>query len=146
MSMMRGSVIPQCSAVIAGGLQGGDCPQSFHRLIHILAYPRAAAEKGRMAELLKLVGEGEGAARELPRNIEAEGALLGALLIDNRVAEDIQLRLKPEHFFEPVHGRIYEAILKLLDKNMVASPVTLKPMLDHDPALKELGGSAYLVQ
>lgn len=99
-----------------------------------------------MAELLKLVGEGEGAARELPRNIEAEGALLGALLIDNRVAEDIQLRLKPEHFFEPVHGRIYEAILKLLDKNMVASPVTLKPMLDHDPALKDLGGSAYLVQ
>jgi replicative DNA helicase len=99
-----------------------------------------------MAEALKLVDTPDGAPRELPRNIEAEAALLGALLIDNRVAEDIQLKLKSEHFFEPVHGRIYEAILRLLDRNMVASPVTLKPMLDQDIALKELGGSAYLVQ
>ena len=99
-----------------------------------------------MAEALKLVGAPEGAAKELPRNIEAEAALLGALLIDNRVAEDVQMKLKPAHFFEPVHGRIYEAILKLLDRNMIASPVTLKPMLDQDAALKDLGGSAYLVQ
>ncbi|MCB2013950.1 MAG: replicative DNA helicase [Sphingobium sp.] len=100
-----------------------------------------------MAEALKLVGESaEGATRELPRNIEAEAALLGALMIDNRVAEDVQMKLRPEHFFEPVHGRIYETILKLLDRNMVASPVTLKPMLDQDAALKEHGGSAYLVQ
>jgi len=98
-----------------------------------------------MAEALKLIGGGESTPRELPRNIEAEAALLGALLIDNRVAEDVQQKLKPDHFFEPVHGRIYEAILKLLDRNMVASPVTLKPMLDQDPALKDLGGSAYLV-
>ena len=99
-----------------------------------------------MAEALKLVEAPEGVAKELPRNIEAEAALLGALLIDNRVAEDVQMKLKPAHFFEPVHGRIYEAILKLLDRNMVASPVTLKPMLDQDAALKDLGGSAYLVQ
>lgn len=99
-----------------------------------------------MAEALKLVDAPEGANRELPRNIEAEAALLGALLIDNRVAEDVQMRLRPDHFFEPVHGRIYESILKLLDRNMVASPVTLKPMLDQDAALKDLGGSGYLVQ
>ena len=99
-----------------------------------------------MAEALKLVDSPEAATRELPRNIEAEAALLGALLIDNRVAEDVQMKLRPEHFFEPVHGRIYESVLKLLDRNMIASPVTLKPMLDQDPALKELGGSAYLVQ
>ncbi|MEZ5655912.1 MAG: replicative DNA helicase [Sphingobium sp.] len=99
-----------------------------------------------MAEALKLVETGEGTTRGLPRNIEAEAALLGALLIDNRVAEDVQQKLQPDHFFEAVHGRIYEAILKLLDRNMVASPVTLKPMLDQDAALKDLGGSAYLVQ
>ena len=99
-----------------------------------------------MAEALKLVEAPAGAVKELPRNIEAEAALLGALLIDNRVAEDVQMKLKPAHFFEPVHGRIYEAILKLLDRNMIASPVTLKPMLDQDEALKGLGGSAYLVQ
>jgi replicative DNA helicase len=64
----------------------------------------------------------------LPQNIEAEAALLGALMIDNRLVEDIQLRLKPHHFFEPLHGRIYEAILRMTDKNMVANPVTLKPI------------------
>lgn len=100
-----------------------------------------------MAEqAIRLVENADGAVRALPHNIEAEAALLGALLIDNRVAEDVQMKLRPEHFYEPVHGRIYEAILRLLDRNMVASPVTLKPMLDQDPALKELGGSAYLIQ
>ena len=48
------------------------------------------------------------AARSLPQNVEAEAALLGALMIDNRLAEDVQLKLRPEHFFEPLHGRIYE--------------------------------------
>ncbi len=83
---------------------------------------------------------------ELPQNIEAEAALLGALMIDNRIAEDVQLKLKPDHFHEPVHGRIYEAILKLLDKNMVANPVTLRPLFEADEAMKVLGGPAYLAQ
>ncbi len=83
---------------------------------------------------------------ELPQNIEAEAALLGALMIDNRIAEDIQLKLKPEHFHEPVHGRIYEAILRLLDKNMVANPVTLRPMFEADESMKLLGGPAYLAR
>jgi len=82
----------------------------------------------------------------MPRNVEAEAALLGALMIDNRIVEDVQMQLRAEHFFEPLHGRIYEAILKLADRNMVANPVTLKPLLDSDPALRELGGPAYLAQ
>lgn len=82
----------------------------------------------------------------LPHNVEAEGALLGALLIDNRLAEDIQLRLKPHHFYEPLHGRIYEQILRLLDRNMIASPVTLRPLFEADEEMKELGGPAYLAQ
>ena len=36
-------------------------------------------------------------------------------MIDNRIAEDVQLKLKPEHFFEPLHGRIYEAVMRLID-------------------------------
>src|SRR3546814_8536049 len=52
--------------------------------------------------------------------VEAEAALLGALMIDNRIAEDVQLKLKPEHFFEPLHGRIYEAVMKLVERDMVA--------------------------
>src|SRR5687767_14433618 len=82
----------------------------------------------------------------LPHNVEAEAALLGALMIDNRIAEDVQLKLRPEHFFEPLHGRIYEQILRLLDKNMVASPVTLRPLFDADEEMKEVGGPAYLAQ
>ena len=68
--------------------------------------------------------------RSLPQNVEAEAALLGALMIDNRLVEDIQLKLKPHHFFEPLHGRIYEAILRLTDSNRIANPVTLKPLFE----------------
>ncbi|HEY1124304.1 MAG TPA: replicative DNA helicase [Sphingobium sp.] len=82
----------------------------------------------------------------MPRNVEAEAALLGALMIDNRIAEDVQMTLAAAHFYEPLHGRIYDAILKLVDRNMVANPVTLKPLLEADPALKELGGPGYLAQ
>ena len=49
--------------------------------------------------------------RHFPQNVEAEAALLGALMIDNRLVEDVQLKLRPHHFFEPLHARIYEAIL-----------------------------------
>ncbi len=82
----------------------------------------------------------------LPHNIEAEAALLGALMIDNRLVEDVQLRLRSDHYFEPLHGRIYDAILRMTDKNMVANPVTLRPMFEADDAMKEVGGPAYLAQ
>jgi replicative DNA helicase len=100
-----------------------------------------------MAEVIRI---NEGAepppTAQLPQNIEAEAALLGALMIDNRLVEDVQIRLKAHHFFEPLHGRIYDAILRLSDKNMVANPVTLKPMFEADESMKEVGGPAYLAQ
>ncbi|NNM76609.1 replicative DNA helicase [Sphingomonas sp. ID1715] len=95
---------------------------------------------------LKLIHDATVEPQTLPHNIEAEAALLGALMIDNRLVEDVQLKLKAEHFYEPIHGRIYDAILKLVDRNMVANPVTLKPMFDGDEGMKELGGPAYLAQ
>ena len=98
-----------------------------------------------MAEVIRISESAEpAAAAALPQNVEAEAALLGALMIDNRLVEDVQLRLKPHHFFEPLHGRIYEAVLKLTDRNMVANPVTLRPTFEADEAMKELGGPAYL--
>ncbi|HXC73943.1 MAG TPA: replicative DNA helicase [Sphingomicrobium sp.] len=100
-----------------------------------------------MAEIVRIAeSASEPAPQALPQNVEAEGALLGALMIDNRLVEDVQLKLRPDHFFEPVHGRIYEAILRMTDANRVANPVTLKPMFDGDEAIKELGGPAYLAQ
>ena len=52
--------------------------------------------------------------RSLPHNIEAEQALLGAMLVNNEVANRVSAFLRPEHFFQPVHGRIHEAILALV--------------------------------
>ncbi len=80
----------------------------------------------------------------LPQNIEAESALLGALMIDNRLVEDVMMILGPQHFAEPLHGRIYEAVLRLVNRKMAATPVTLKPLFEADPAIIELGGPAYL--
>lgn len=98
-----------------------------------------------MAELMQFDNDDSNEQR-LPRNVEAEATFLGALLIDNRVAEDVQIKLRPEHFYEPLHGRIYEQALKLLDKNMVVTPVTLKPYFDSDEAMKVLGGPSYLAK
>jgi replicative DNA helicase len=100
-----------------------------------------------MAEVIRIAeSASEFATQVLPQNVEAEAALLGALMIDNRLVEDVQLKLKPHHFFEPLHGRIYEAILKLTDSNRVANPVTLRPLFESDESIKEVGGPAYLAQ
>jgi replicative DNA helicase len=100
-----------------------------------------------MAEVIRIAESAlETGTSTLPQNVEAEAALLGALMIDNRLVEDIQLKLKPHHFFEPLHGRIYESILRLTDSNRVANPVTLKPLFDADEGMKEVGGPAYLAQ
>ena len=73
----------------------------------------------------------------MPRNIEAEAAFLGAILIDNRVVEDLPVALHPDHFFEPLHGRIFQHTMGLIERNSVATPVTLKPYFDADEAMKE---------
>src|SRR6476469_737830 len=99
-----------------------------------------------MAEVIRIAESASEAPAALPQNVEAEAALLGALMIDNRLVEDIGLKLKPLHFFEPLHGRIYEAILRLTDSNRIANPVTLKPLFEADEGMKEVGGPSYLAQ
>ena len=78
-----------------------------------------------MAEPIRLAAVNDGEEQRLPRNVEAEAAFLGALMIDNRIVEDVSIKLRPEHFFEPLHGRIFEQILRLIDRNMLVTPVTL---------------------
>src|SRR5438445_7006379 len=100
-----------------------------------------------MAEVLRIAEPVDPAGTpSLPQNIEAEAALLGALMIDNRLVEDVQLKLRAEHFYEPLHGRIYEAILRMTDRNRIANPVTLRPLFEADESIKEVGGPAYLAQ
>lgn len=86
----------------------------------------------------------EPAHRVLPQNVEAEQALLGALLIDNRGLEKVGDFLRAEHFFTPAHGRIYEAVVKMSERGQVASPVTLKDYFAGDTDLAGVGGPAYL--
>ncbi|WP_448585050.1 replicative DNA helicase [Thermaurantiacus sp.] len=81
----------------------------------------------------------------LPFNIEAEKTLIGALLIENRLLEELPVPLDEAHFMEPLHGRLFARIRQLADSNLLASPVTLKPLVEADPALAELGGLGYLV-
>jgi replicative DNA helicase len=100
-----------------------------------------------MAEVVRIAeSASEPVAQALPQNVEAEAALLGALMIDNRLVEDVQLKLRPDHFYEPLHGRIYESILRMTDANRVANPVTLRPLFESDESIKEVGGPAYLAQ
>jgi len=84
--------------------------------------------------------------RSLPHNLEAEQALLGALLIDNEAHARVSSFLLAEHFFEPVHGRIYEAAGRLIERSQIATPVTLKHYFDRDDALAEVGGAQYLAR
>ncbi len=81
-----------------------------------------------------------------PQNIAAEQAILGCILLSNGQYHRVADFLRPEHFSEPVHVRIYAAIEKLIERNEVANPVTLKRFFDADAALAERGGAAYLVK
>jgi replicative DNA helicase len=82
--------------------------------------------------------------RQMPHNADAEQGLLGALLIDNRAYERVSDFLKPEHFYAPVHGRIYGVIAKLIERGQIATAVTLKALFQEDEDLSHLGGGAYL--
>ena len=84
--------------------------------------------------------------RTPPHNYEAEQALLGALLANNEVYNRVTEFLRPEHFADALHGRIYEAIGKLIERGQIANPVTLKNLFDQDGALAEIGGAQYLAQ
>ena len=83
---------------------------------------------------------------ELPHSIEAEQQLLGAILTNNNLFERVAPILGPEHFYDPVHARIFETASARIAKNNLASPVTLKAFLEDDAGLAELGGPAYLVR
>ena len=82
----------------------------------------------------------------LPSNIEAEQALLGAILVNNEVYDRVASFLTADHFYDPVHARIYATAARRIQKNFQANAVTLKTFLEDDEGLKELGGAAYLAR
>ena len=84
--------------------------------------------------------------RSLPHNDEAEQALLGALLVNNEKIHIVSGFLLAEHFYQPIHGRIYDAVLKLVERGQMANPVTLKHFFENDDALTDIGGAQYLAR
>ncbi|WP_428485319.1 replicative DNA helicase [Rhodopila sp.] len=81
-----------------------------------------------------------------PSNVQAEQALLGALLANNKAYERVSEFLIADHFVDPVHGRIYQAIVRRVEAGQLADPVTLKAEFEHAGILEEVGGTAYLTQ
>ena len=85
------------------------------------------------------------APRQLPYDVDIEQALLGAILVDNYLLERISTSLKPEHFYDPLHQRLYEAVERMWAKGHAVTPLTLKSLMEQDAGLQEVGGQAYLV-
>ena len=83
--------------------------------------------------------------RHVPYDIEVEQALLGAVLVDNQALERVSAVLKGEHFYDPLHQRLYEAMSGTMERGgMVITPLTLHAAMKADPGLQEVGGHAYL--
>lgn len=84
---------------------------------------------------------------QVPFNLEAEQALLGAILVNSKdVLPRVRDRVSAEDFYEPVHGEVYAASCALDDAGKQAEPVKLKPQFEKHEALEAVGGSAYLVR
>ena len=84
--------------------------------------------------------------RALPHNLEAEQALLGAVLVDNGILENVDDGLREDHFFDPVHGRIFAAIRNLTGRGNLANPITLKSYFADDSQLAGIDVEAYLTE
>ena len=81
-----------------------------------------------------------------PSNIQAEQALLGSILINNDIIDEISSLISANYFYDPAHIKIYEIIENLNNKGMIANPITLKNFFEKDNMLNEVGGTEYLVK
>ena len=81
-----------------------------------------------------------------PSNLEAEQALLGSILVNNDIIDEISNIINPVSFYDPAHTKVYEVIETLNNKGMIANPITLKNFFEKDNMLNEVGGTEYLVK
>ena len=99
-----------------------------------------------MALAARAISEREQTYRSAPQNIEAEQALLGAILVNNEAFYRVSDFLEPNHFFEPVHRRIYQVAGELIRANKIANPVTIKTFLPADLAIGDITLNQYLAR
>jgi replicative DNA helicase len=83
---------------------------------------------------------------KLPSNLEAEQALIGSVLVNNDIIDEISNIVSSNKFFDPIHKKIYEVIENLNNKGMIANPITLKNYFENENGLNEVGGVEYLIK
>ncbi len=81
-----------------------------------------------------------------PSNLEAEQALIGSVMVNNDIIDEVSTFIKPAIFYDPAHVKIYEVIENLNNRGMIANPITLKNYFEKDNMLNEVGGTEYLVK
>ena len=81
-----------------------------------------------------------------PSNLEAEQALLGSILVNNDIIDEVSTIVNSSIFYDPAHVKIYEVIENLNNKGMIANPITLKNFFEKDNMLSDVGGTEYLIK
>ncbi|MBZ0229741.1 MAG: replicative DNA helicase, partial [Bauldia sp.] len=99
-----------------------------------------------MAFAARAITEATETYRSQPQNVEAEQALLGAILVNNEAFYRVSDFLEPDHFFEPVHRRIFQVAGELIRANKIANPVTIKTFLPADLAIGDISLPQYLAR
>src|SRR5260370_20390264 len=84
--------------------------------------------------------------REPPHNFDAEQPLLGALLVNTAAYQRVSDFLRPAHFSDALHQKIYDTIAKVIERGQVVSAITLKTYFEHDEAMAAAGGPIYLAR
>ena len=81
---------------------------------------------------------------KMPQNIEAEQSLIGSVLFDNKILEDLPTNFATRHFFDPLHASIFDACIFLIDNGRLADPLTLKSYLKQDDLQRDMDIEKYL--
>ena len=97
-------------------------------------------------EKLKLNNSNNSKSKILPSNLEAEQALIGSILVNNDIIDEVSSITNNKEFYDPLHSKIYSLIENLHNRGMIANPITLKNSLEKDDGLSEVGGTEYLVK
>ena len=81
------------------------------------------------------------AGKTLPSNLEAEQALIGSILVNNDIIDEVSSITNNKEFYDPLHSKIYSLIENLHNRGMIANPITLKNSLEKDDGLSEVGAT-----
>ena len=83
--------------------------------------------------------------RQMPHNTDAEQAILGAMMLDEKVCEDVKLKLQPDDFYHHRHRIIYETMLTLLEQGVAIDVTTVTANLQDHKRISEIGGVEYIL-